>query len=111
MKGDRDLQGKQQVSIDGQPITIIYSVPETLRGEPPESVYSQEEIQQATKEEVRYTTLAEEWNEYVTEDGDRIRIKSTVVRIYRTQLKDKKGEPIYNVETSMIVQGTPSHPI
>ena len=106
-KGERDAQNQQKIDIKGQPIVVIYALPETLRGQPATHPYSQEEIQQATKEEVRYTTLEEEWNEYVLEDGDRIRIKGTVASVSRTNLRDMEGEPIYTVDSSMIVQGTP----
>jgi hypothetical protein len=58
-------------------------------------------------EDVRYTTIAEEWNEYLAEDGTKIRVKLTVVKVSRTNKRDVDGEPIYLVQTSLLPQIQP----
>lgn len=46
--------------------------------------------------------MSEEWNEYILEDGTRIRLKFTVVRISKTDKFDRRGESIYLVEHAVI---------
>jgi len=53
-----------------------------------------------------YNTLGEEWNEYILEDGTKIRIKTTVTKISRTDKYEKIGDPIYLVETNVMMQVT-----
>lgn len=56
---------------------------------------------------MRYNTLAEEWNEYVVDDGTRIRMKSTVSRVAKTSKFDKNGDPIYIVDTTVLAEIRP----
>ena len=103
--GKTILEGnKANFQIDVQVVSVIL-VPTELRGTPDTHVYSPQELQASIeKAEMRYTTLAEEWNEYVVDDGTRIRVKSTVTRIAKTTKYDKNGELIYLVETNNLVQ-------
>jgi hypothetical protein len=48
--------------------------------------------------------MAEEWNEYMLEDGTRVRIKSTLTKVSRTDKFNIKGEPIYLVEGSNMLE-------
>jgi hypothetical protein len=75
-------------------------------GEPsPNKQYNQQEIQNAIiKDDIHYTTISEEWNEYVADDGSRLRLKTTVTRVAKTSLFDNKGIPVYLVEMSNIGQ-------
>lgn len=102
---------KKNVSPDGksgdygfkvQSIAVAMS-PE--HGPPDTRAYSPEELAQAvTKEDIRYTTASEEWNEYVTDDGARLRIKNTLVRVAKTSKFDADGEPLYITETNAMAQ-------
>jgi hypothetical protein len=91
--------------MDAQNTVVVYNVLIPLRDEPSSARYTSQVLQQNIDEEVRYTTIEEEWNEYITEQGGRIRIKLTVMGGACTTFKDRKGGPIYFVETSQIVQG------
>jgi hypothetical protein len=59
------------------------------------------------EKDIRYDTLSEEWNEYIAEDGTKIRFKSTLARVHRTNKYDKHGDPIYLIELSGFGQITP----
>jgi hypothetical protein len=51
-----------------------------------------------------FRTLREEWNEYETEDGSRIRVKLVVSEIIRTDRFDQQtDQPIYVVRSGNIV--------
>ncbi len=51
-----------------------------------------------------FRTLREEWNEYETEDGSRIRVKLVVSEIIRTDRYDTQiDQPIYVVRSGNIV--------
>ena len=101
-----DESGRVKISIDGRTITVTYNVPDSLKGEPSVKRYAPEELQSAIEKEVGYKIVSEEWNEYIAENGMKIRIKDNVTRIHRTKLKDRNGDPIYFVEHSTLVQGT-----
>ncbi|MEX2706957.1 MAG: hypothetical protein Q6352_017130 [Candidatus Freyrarchaeum guaymaensis] len=92
----------------GQNIVSLSHFPPELKGPPSTRIYSPEELQASiVNDDVRYSTLAEEWNEYVTEDGASIRIKLIVVRVSRTDKTDREGKPIYLVQTSVLPQIIP----
>jgi len=99
---------KTGYSAKGQNIVTLSHIPFDKRGRPAERPYSPPEIQSAIiNEDVRYTTLREEWNEYVAEDGARVRVKLTVVRVASTSLYNMEGGPIYHVNSSVMVQIKP----
>jgi hypothetical protein len=51
-----------------------------------------------------FRTLREEWNEYETEDGSRIRVKLVVSEIIRTDQYDTQtDQPVYIVRSGNIV--------
>ncbi|MBW1936877.1 MAG: hypothetical protein ACTSP1_19470, partial [Candidatus Freyarchaeota archaeon] len=75
---------------------------------PSPRIYSPEELQASIiDDDVRYSTIVEEWNEYIAEDGASIRVKLVVVKVSRTDKTDRDGEPIYLVQTSVLPQILP----
>lgn len=106
-KSEPDEQNRIKIGVDGQTLTVTYNVPKELKGPATTRKYTPEETKNAIQQEVGYKTIAEEWNEYIAEDGTKIRVKDTVTRISRTNLADKNGDPIYFVEHSTMVQGAP----
>jgi|ERR1700730_4136895 hypothetical protein len=99
------LTNQASYSFDFHPVNVVLT---RERGTPDNHSYSPQELQQAiTREDVRYTTQSEEWNEYVSDDGARIRVKATVVRVSKTSRFNAKGEPIYFVESSTMVSVKP----
>ncbi len=101
-----EIKGK--VGVEGRTVTVPYNVPLTLKGVPNMKKYSSNELKEAIDEEIRYSTISEEWNEYIVDDGTRIRIKDTVTNITRIKLKDRNGDPIYIVSHSTLVQVKPT---
>ena len=103
-----EADGKVGYGIDIQHVTAISHVPIELQGPPTERGYSPEELQASiVKDDVRYSTLREEWNEYVAEDGCKIRIKNTVVSVAKTDKCDKKGNPIYLIKNGVLPEIRP----
>ena len=95
-------QNKSNYSFDMQALLIILS---DERGKPDPKNYSPAELQAAViKDDLRYTIISEEWNEYVVDDGARLRLKSTVTRVGKTSLCDGAGIPQYWVELNNITQ-------
>lgn len=95
---------KTAYGVEGQNITVIYSVPPELKGPPSKRTYTPQELSSSiVVDDVGYSTLSEEWNEYVVEDGTKIRVKDTVVKVSRTDKSDKNGDPIYLVQHSTLV--------
>lgn len=97
-------ENKSNFNIDGQNLSVVYTNPE-LKGTPTNLLYSPIEIKNSVvKDELRYNTLAEEWNEYLLDDGTRLRLKSTVTKVSRTSKYDKFGDPIYLVDSNAIME-------
>jgi hypothetical protein len=93
---------KADYSFDMQAIVVILT---NEKGKPDTKNYSPQEIEAAViKDDIRYDIITEEWNEYVIDDGSRLRIKSTVTRVAKTSLFDKMGTPQYSVEFNNIAQ-------
>jgi len=92
--------------IDGQPLYAIFGAP-SLKGTPTTQKYSPQELKDSIVQDgLGYNTLGEEWNEYILDDGTKIRVKSTVTKISRTDKFEGSGDPIYLVDTNAIVQVT-----
>jgi hypothetical protein len=57
---------------------------------------------------VGFSTLFEEWAEYLVEDGTRIRAKASLVEVFRTEKINADGEPIYIANHSVSITVKPS---
>jgi hypothetical protein len=88
---------------DFTPLQVIFA-PAERKGTPSNQTYTEQELASSIDQELRYNTTAEEWNEYVVDDGTRIRVEITVTRVSRTTKFDQYGDPIYLVETSGLGQ-------
>lgn len=51
-------------------------------------------------DDMRYDSLAQEFNEYLLDDGTKIKIHPNIICISRSSLKDVHGDPIYSVLSS-----------
>ena len=100
-KVDRTMKGnKPNFRIDVQPLTVIHANPE-LKGSPDTKPHSQEEIERTIEtDDMRYDTLSQEFNEYILDDGTKIKIYTNVTGIAKTRLYHANGDPIYKVFTS-----------
>lgn len=95
---------KPSIGVEGRNVVVTYNVPQNLKGPPSKHIYPPEELRKSiVQDDIRYTTIYEEWNEYIAEDGTRIRVKQTMTRVGRTDKADKNGDPIYFVDHSIMV--------
>lgn len=98
------VNGKNNYRGDGIPLTIIL-VPPKLKGRSDPKKYSPKELQaNIDKEDMKFRIIHEEWNEYLLDDCITIRMKSTMTNISRTKKRDHNGDPIYNVDSNVLVQ-------
>lgn len=104
----KEAGGRVGYAFKGQNVVSFSHIPDELKGTPTQAIYSPMELQTSiVNDDVRYSTLIEEWNEYYTEDGASIRVKLTVVKVSRTNKTDKEGDPVYLVKTSLLPQIQP----
>lgn len=93
------------MGIDLQPITVVLT---NERGTPDTRVYSPQELQASIiQNEVRFVTVSQDWNEYVVDDGTRIKIQPMIMKVSKTSKFDAHGEPTYLVDTQATVQIQP----
>ena len=57
-------------------------------------------------EDMKYTTLKEDFNVYDMSNGTVVSVKTVLVQVKKTDQYNKEGEPIYNVITQPIVKIT-----
>jgi hypothetical protein len=100
--------GEVGYEFDTQSITRISFVPEEVKGKPAERDYAPEELRSSIiDEDVKYVTRLEEWNEYILDDGTKLKLKFTVSKVSKTDKFDRRGEPIYIVEYAMLARAIP----
>lgn len=85
---------------------IVSKSPINLMGRPTTPPPTQEQLASQEMTEVDFTSKIENWNEYLVEDGTRIRIKLVVTKIRRTKIFDPMGYPVYNVIASTVTSVT-----
>lgn len=109
-KIERVIDGEKiSFQMDAQTITVVDPDP-SLKGTPSKKPITKEEMQKSIeKDDMRYDTIAQEFNEYQLDDGTNIKIFSNVSRISRTSLKDAKGDPVYMVSSNNSIQVKPSN--
>lgn len=108
-KVERKIEGEKiSFSMDAQTLTVV-DADDTLKGPPSKKINTKEELMKSIeKEDMRYDTLSQEFNEYQLDDGTKIKIFTHVSKISRTNLKDAKGDPIYSVASSSTIEIKPS---
>jgi len=95
-------------NVKGQHIAEICRVPLDQKGPPSDREYSPQELEEnVVDDDVKFSTLNEEWNEYFAEDGTRIRLKIMPVSIKKSSLTNKEGDPIYNIQFTLVPQIKP----
>lgn len=100
---------KISFTMDAQTLTVI-DADESLKGTPSKKISTRNELLKSIdKPDIRYDTLAQEFNEYVLDEGTKIKIFTNVTGISRTTLKDAKGDPVYSVQSSNTIEVKPSN--
>lgn len=72
------------------------------RGPPHNKMFTKEELESSYKKEISFSTLSEKWNEYLINDDTKVKLKSTVSDITKSDLFLQSGEPIYNVKIRVL---------
>ena len=106
---ERVMKGaKPEFSINSQTLVVLNADP-SLKGEPDTKRHTAREIEEAVeRKDLRYDTLSQEFNEYILDDGTKIKIYSNITNIDRTKLRNIKGNPIYNITPSIQIEIKPS---
>jgi hypothetical protein len=104
-----DVSGqKPGYNIKGQNIFELIRIPLDEKGPPSERDYSPQELEEnVVDDDVKFSTLNEEWNEYFAEDGTRIKLKIMPVNIKKSKLCNREGNPIYNIQLTVFPQIKP----
>lgn len=76
------------------------------RGQPDSKAYTPPELQQSITHDVHYTTITQDWNEYVVDDGTNTKVQPMVTKVSKTSKFDLHGDPIYlvNVQGNVVVE-------
>ncbi len=98
-----DQNGKKQYSANIQNIQTVYCS-EHLIGEPSKATYSNELLQKnVEKDDVSVDPLEIPANEYILDDGTKLKVFPQVIKVSRSSLKNNLGEPIYMVTTNVTI--------
>jgi len=96
---------KQNYTFDVQNITVALT---NERGPSDANNYGPAELARSiAKDDMRFTTVAQDWNEYVVDDGARIRIQPILLKVSKTTKFNNKGVPVYTTDINMNVQIKP----
>jgi len=98
------VDGSPNYTFDSQSITVTLTPSESKGPKDPNPHSPKEYEEHVVQDDVKYNTVSEEWYEYIVDDGTRVRIKTTVTRIRKTDLFDKDGEPVFLVDNNALVQ-------
>lgn len=73
------------------------------KGNPHTKQYTKQEIETSYKIETPFNVISEKWNEYtINDDGTKIKLKSTVTQIQKSDIFLQNGDPIYNVRIKIL---------
>ncbi len=86
--------------------SFIFS--EKSQGKPHAKQFTAEELESSYKKEIPYTVVSEKWNEYILSDDTKVKLKSTINGITKSDLFAQDGNPIYNVKIRVLSKVT--HP-
>lgn len=94
---------KKRYNANIQNIQIIYAS-ERLIDEPTKGTFTNIILQQnVEKDDVGFEALEIPVNEYIIDDGTKLKMFPQVIKIARSSLKNKLGEPIYMVTTNVTI--------
>ena len=90
-------------NIDIQNIIVVLS---NERGQADSKSYTPLELQQSIIHDVHYTTITQDWNEYIVDDGTIIKVHPMVTKVSKTSKFDLNGDPVYlvNVQGNVVVE-------
>lgn len=66
-------------------------------------LYAKQELDDSYKIDIVYNTISEKWNEYVINDDEtKLKLKSTITQITKSDIFLQNGDPIYNVKIKIL---------
>jgi hypothetical protein len=72
-------------------------------GNPHKKFYTKQELESSYKIEMPYNTISEKWNAYmINNDGTKLKLKSTITQITKSDIFLQNGDPIYNVRIKIL---------
>jgi hypothetical protein len=75
------------------------------RGKPDTKKYKPEELKASIiKSDIRFDTITQDWNEYVVDDGTRIKLQPMIMSVAKTSKFNNKGHPLYWIDINVTVQ-------
>lgn len=72
------------------------------RGVSHNKLYSKEDLEASYRKELNFSIESEKWNEYLLEDGTKVRLKNTIGGVFKSDLFLQNGDPIYNVKIRVL---------
>ena len=100
-KDNKDNKGNEY-EFDFQSIqSFIFS--KKSKGNPHSKLYTKQELDDSYKMDIVHNAVSEKWNEYmINDDGAKLKLKSTVTRISKSDIFLQNGDPIYNVKIKIL---------
>jgi len=101
-----DENGAKKYTANNQVIQTILSA-EHLIGEPAKAAFTSEVLQKnIEKDDLSYDQLENPVNEYILDNGTKLKLFPQVIKVSRSSLKNSLGEPIYMVTTNVTINYT-----
>ena len=73
------------------------------KGNPHSKLYTKQELDDSYKLDIVHNAVSEKWNEYmINDDGAKLKLKSTVTMISKSDIFLQNGDPIYNVKIKIL---------
>ena len=75
------------------------------KGNPHTKLYTKQELDSSYTIEIAYNTISEKWNEYTINDNEtklKLKLKSIVTQIQKSNMVLQNGDPIYNVKIKIL---------
>lgn len=95
-------------STDFHPINLVLS---NELGQPDSKRYTPAELQAAViQDDMGFNTISQDWNEYVADDGTRVKIQPVIMKIAKTSKFNNRGERVYLVDIQATIQIKPPNP-
>lgn len=89
-------------SLDFKNVVVVLS---NERGKPDTKVYSPKELQASViKDDMRFSTTTQDWNEYVVDDGTRIKVQPMIMKVVKTSKFNTRGVPVYWTDIQLTMQ-------
>ncbi len=97
----KDYKGNEY-EFDFQSIqSFIFS--KKSKGNPHTKLYTKQELDVSYKIDIVHNAISEKWNEYMINDnGTKLKLKSTITNISKSDIFLQNGDPIYNVKIKIL---------